>query len=347
VFTVLPGSVASVRVVPRDSGTIMGGSVQLRTEALDRRGNPLGPVAATYTELPPGGTVELAADGRITGLSFGQARVVAATPHGLDTAWVRVLPPHVVAGRNVLGSLILTRLDGSGYTAVGGVVTVPHQGRVDWSPDGSTIAFVGRYPESLIPHIFLAQLDGSSRPLVPGFAGSAGEVMPRYSPDGSFVFFSARTAAGGSEIWRATVTTGQPERVGPEAGSRVDAHPSISPDGRFVAFIRDANGAREIVILDLVDGSIRSTGRSGTYVSWSPVESLLAYTPGTWSAGPLALMRPDGSLVNVHGERPFAAPYSWSPDGRFLLNSEVVMEAVNGAVLAPTVRVWEADWRPH
>jgi hypothetical protein len=346
-FTVLPGRAASVRVVPRDSGTIIGGTLQLRAESFDRRGNALGPVAATYTQLPPGTTVDLSSDGRVTGLRFGQARVVAVTAQGVDTAWVRVLPPDLVAGRNALGGLILTRLDGSGYTAVGSAVMVPGQGRVDWSPDGSTLAFTGRYPGSLTPHIFLAGLDGSSRPLVPGFEGSAGEVMPRFSPDGQFVFFSARAAGGGSEIWRASVATGQPERVGPEAGSRVDAHPSISPDGRFVAFIRDAASARDIVILDLLDGSLRSTGRSGSYVSWSPVDSLLAFSPGTSSVTALALMRPDGSLVDVHADWPYATPYAWSRDGRFLLNSAYVMDAMTGEVLAPTVRIWDADWRPH
>jgi hypothetical protein len=345
-FTVLPGRPAGVRVAPRDSGTIVGGTLQLRAQAVDRRGNLLGAVAPTYLELPPGGTVDLMADGLLTGLRFGQARVVASTAAGVDTAWVRVLPPDLVAGRTAVGSLVVTRLDGTEDAAVGGVVVVPGQGRVDWSPDGSTIALVGRYPGSNTPHIFLARLDGTSRPLVPAFQNSAGEIMPRYSPDGHFVYFSARTVAGGSEIWRADPATGQAERVGPEATTRQDVHPSISPDSRFVVYVRDAAAAREIVVLDLQTRTVTSTGRTGSYVSWSPVEPLIAFSPGSAFGSPLTLMQPDGPIVTIHADRPFAAPYAWSRDGRYLLNSELVMDVTSGGVLAPLRRVFDMDWRP-
>jgi hypothetical protein len=345
-FTVLPGRPHSIRVVPRDSGTIVGGTLQLRAHALDRRGNTLGSVAPTYSELPPTETVNGRADGLLTGLRFGQARLVASAAEGVDTAWVRVLPPDMVAGRDAVGALVITRLDGSDFARVGDVVAQPGQGRVDWSPDGSTIAFVGRYPGSNTPHIFLAGLDGTSRPLVPAFQNSAGETMPRYSPDGRFVYFSASTVAGGSEIWRADPATGQAERVGPEATTRQDVHPSISPDSRFVVFIRDAASSREIVIMDLQTRAVTSTGRTGTYVSWSPTQPLIAFSPGSMFAAPLTLMRPDGTVVAIHPDYAFGAPYAWSRDGRYLLNSNVVMDAASGGVIAPLRRVFDMDWRP-
>jgi hypothetical protein len=57
-------------------------------------------------------------------------------------------------------------------------------------------------------------------------------------------------------------------------------------------------------------------------------------------------MRPDGAIVAIHADRSFGAPYAWSRDGRYLLNSEFVMDVASGSVIAPLRRLFDMDWRP-
>lgn len=124
------------------------------------------------------------------------------------------------------------------------------QGDVDWSPDGSRIAFTEEgEPEDGSPDcaslcsIFTMRADGTDR--VPVDTGTLpGATNPSWSPDGRSIAFSARV--GGR--WFAFVVGldgSAPRSLASDLGSPQESKPAWSPDGSRIAFLADASGSGE------------------------------------------------------------------------------------------------------
>jgi Tol biopolymer transport system component len=155
------------------------------------------------------------------------------------------------------------------------------------SPDGKFVAYVRRdAPEySLWVRQLATQSDVPIVPIVPGrrFIGLV------VTPDGSYVdFVATETGVTRPDLWRVPFLGGTPRRLVSDVWSAT----GWAPDGRHMAFIREAAGTGESVVIADADGSnerVLATRRN-------PLRFLSTY----WATAPIA--------------RP-----SWSLDGRSLL----------------------------
>jgi TolB protein len=162
-----------------------------------------------------------------------------------------------------------------------------HVTNVNWSPDGTKLAFeigppgvtheiliidpgdsqvisqfAGEQPawspnsnelviKSCLPECGLWQvgLDGTSRQLL---TDNSTDSYPTWSANGSYIAFASRSRDGDWEIYRLSLPTGEPERLTFSAGT--DTTPVFSPDSLEIYFRTDASGSWQIRAL-AVDGS--------------------------------------------------------------------------------------------
>ncbi|WP_417414737.1 TolB family protein [Hoeflea sp.] len=153
-----------------------------------------------------------------------------------------------------------------------------------WSPDGKTLAYVGRREGEF--GIYTIGVDGGAeRHLVSGNGHYDG---PDYSPDGRWIWFNS-DRGGSIELWRIPVAGGAPEQM--TGDDRVNWFPHPAPDGRSVLYLSYEPGTEghprdrdvELRLLDLADGSVRILlalfGDQGTInvPYWAPDASRFAF----------------------------------------------------------------------
>jgi Tol biopolymer transport system component len=155
-----------------------------------------------------------------------------------------------------------------------------------WSPDGKTLAFVGRRDNEFdIYTIALAGGDERRITTCPGL-----DDGPDYSPDGAFIYYNS-FCSGRMQIWRMRPDGGQPEQLTRDEYSNWFPHPS--PDGRWVVYIAYLEDQAQnhpfgkqvkLRLMDLRDGSVRDLtppffGGQGTFnvPSWSPDSKHVAF----------------------------------------------------------------------
>lgn len=192
-----------------------------------------------------------------------------------------------------------------------------------WSPDGSTLAYLGRGGLWL-----LAQGEEPRRLTRCLPATCSGDGAPGWSPDGrSVVFQSDRD--GGSGLWTVSTTEGEPRLLA--RGLTVRGSPSWSPDGSTIAVITTVDGAVEklVALVDAMSGEVRNTLepeaiRLGDTVAWSPNGELLLVVGAASGDGEgVYTMRADGSdlrsLTSCSGADCVDVFPAWSPDGTRVL----------------------------
>lgn len=140
-----------------------------------------------------------------------------------------------------------------------------------WSPDGSTIAFVGvsrgleAGPRG--DRLYVVGADGRGlRPLL----GTHGSSWPVFTPDGSSIAFT-RYGHRGASIWLAGLAGGAPRRLTPVHRGTYLFPGSFSPDGSTLLATRFAGrGPEEIVALHLDTGEIATVLRDAGTPTFSP-----------------------------------------------------------------------------
>ncbi|KGF70125.1 hypothetical protein LL06_06885 [Hoeflea sp. BAL378] len=147
-----------------------------------------------------------------------------------------------------------------------------------WSPDGATLAYVGRREGGFGLYTIAAEGDGAETHLISGGGHYDG---PDFSPDGRWIWFNS-DRGGSMDLWRIPAKGGAPEQM--TRDERVNWFPHPSPDGRTVLYLsyepetqghprgRDV----ELRLLDPADGRVATLialfGGQGTInvPCWAP-----------------------------------------------------------------------------
>jgi Tol biopolymer transport system component len=157
-----------------------------------------------------------------------------------------------------------------------------------WSPDGKTLAFVGRRGRDGEFDIYTISVNGGDERRITTCKGL--DDGPDYSPDGAFIYYNS-FCSGKMEIWRMRPDGSGAEQLTHDQYANWFPHPS--PDGRwvvFLAFIEDQGQNHpfgkqvKLRLMDLRDRSVRDLtppffGGQGTInvPSWSPDSRRVAF----------------------------------------------------------------------
>ena len=156
-----------------------------------------------------------------------------------------------------------------------------------WSPDGATLAYVGKRPETGDTfQVFTIGLNGGAEKQVTrDFDHCDG---PDYTPDGNWIWFNGERS-GSVQLWRIRRDGSDLQQM--TSDERVNWFPHPSPDGRFVAYLayeagttgHPANRMVELRLMSADGGTpriLRSLfGGQGTLnvPSWAPDSRRFAY----------------------------------------------------------------------
>jgi Tol biopolymer transport system component len=207
------------------------------------------------------------------------------------------------------------------------------QDDIDWSPDGSRIAFAQWDREGCTPgtydigscSIYTMKPDGSDLVQLP--TGSVVDpVDPSWSPDGSSIAFSARVGEDWF-VYTMALDGSEPLRLAADLPSIPPTQPAWSPDGATIAFLTgqdpDPNNGGPFALWSMrPDGSERRRLYDGCCLSggralgaqgpvWSPDGNQILIMQGT--GGALQLIDPvSGEAFEIPTRKPTGA-IAWQP----------------------------------
>jgi hypothetical protein len=153
-----------------------------------------------------------------------------------------------------------------------------------WSPDGKTLAFVGKRNDDF--DIYSIPATGGEETRLTTAKGL--DDGPEYSPDGKFIYFNSERT-GHMQIWRMKADGSEQEPV--FSDERNNWFPHISPDGKYMVFLsfdksvtgHPENKDVELRLMTLADKKIKTIaqlfGGQGTInvPSWSPDSKSVAF----------------------------------------------------------------------
>jgi hypothetical protein len=210
-----------------------------------------------------------------------------------------------------------------------------NEDRPAWSPDGTHIAFEKDNGVPADRDIFVASAaNGSGQTNITNTAAAI-EGAPAWDPTGSTIYYekgNAQNPAANTDIVKRSISyPGGVPTVGAETLAVADENnhpeiqPAISPNGDKICYGTGYPGAPTT---DIKVALLTNTPSSGTKVSvnptsydctWSPDNTMVAYTAGGGSSGDLVMVRADGTSLF---ETPLATGADiqtnpdWAPDGR-------------------------------
>lgn len=212
---------------------------------------------------PDGSALIVNGDGRLFRVPFAQPELVLLdtghavglnNDHGVspDGKWL-VVSDSTDTGQSCI--LILPAAGGAPRRITANVPSWWH----GWSPDGRTLAYVGRRNGDF--GLYTIGVDGGDERLL--ITGGGHYDGPDYTPDGNWIWFNSERD-GGMDLWRIPAGGGAPERM--LADDRVNWFPHPCPDGRSILYLSYVPGTEghprdrevELRLLDLSDGSVKT-----------------------------------------------------------------------------------------
>ena len=223
-----------------------------------------------------------------------------------------------------------------------------NEDRPAWSPDGTHIAFEKDQSVPADRDIFVASAaNGSGQTNITNTTGAI-EGKPAWDPTGSTIYYekgNAQNPATNTDIVKRSIsypngvpTVGAETLAVADDSNHPEIQPSISPDGDKICYGTGYPGAPTT---DIKVAPLTATPSSGTkvsmsatsyYCTWSPDNTMVAYTAGAGSAGDLVMVAADGTS-------PFEIPLAtgtdiqtnpdWAPDARPVCPDSTVTTAPN------------------
>ncbi len=173
-----------------------------------------------------------------------------------------------------------------------------------WMP-GAKIAYLSHVGRSadLTGELSVVDADGSHRTVLTH--DGVFRVALDVSPDGTKIAYAYVRPADASRVIAVAAADGSGAH---DVGD--GDQPAWSPDGTRVAFVRGAQGSRQVYVMDADGGNVRqlTQGPESTQPAWSPDGTRIAYV-----ADGISIVNADGSDAHALGVRG-SAP-DWSPDG--------------------------------
>jgi Tol biopolymer transport system component len=214
---------------------------------------------------------------------------------------------------------------------------------IDWSPDGTRIAFA-LCPEEPCGDFFVVASDGSGSSMIGGPAFESHALA--WSPDGETVAFGGRHAGGPEGVYVMAPDGSAVQRISQATDLAGFASVAWSPDGRILTHAgTDETGPDIWTVAADGSGEVNLTEgpATGFLPGWSP--------DGAWAAfrdGDIVFLVPgEGGDVRTFG---LGAGFAWSPDGSVLAlegdDALRLVDVVTGDVIAelagvPGVESWQ------
>ncbi len=359
-YTVRPGAVDSIAIVPADSAIHVGRGYTITARAIDRHANGTGAVvqlavADTAVARVSGGTV--------TGRAYGRVAVVGSALGVRDTAWTSVVPTGVLAVTeysNTAGSIVATiDLDGSGHRQIPVARTYSGAG-LAWARDTSFLVGGFDNPKTL----YRFTTSGASTRVLASTVVVGDITAVDVSANGQWVYFSAGNCNYNEIVYKVAVTDSIPQRVSAATGddcfNLVHAEVSLAPDGARAAVAHYATGyaTPDVQVLDLTSGVATPLGLSGDDPRWAPFGNTVAFVGN----GRVWVVQADGTGARAVSPPSalFGPGLAWSPDGAWLLahyqpvswnvnTYPVLLRVATGEMIplpASLARFGNAVWQP-
>jgi len=206
----------------------------------------------------------------------------------------------------------------------------PYTGSPRWSPDGARIAFDSAATSDF--DIYVIDANGGVAKRLG--RGDDNGVAPSWSRDGKWIYFSSRQG-GQAEVWKVESRGGTRIQVTRNGGFLA----LESPDGNTLYYTNDIAGSRLLkstldgggtaqLLEDIVGRSFAVTSDRIYYEHWEPshTQAFRAFTLATGV-----------STIIAKTVKPLGTGLSLSPDGRYLLYSQIDEEG-SDLVYADNVR---------
>lgn len=167
----------------------------------------------------------------------------------------------------------------------------------DYSPDGRSIAFSVRSPETGLPNLFVANVDGSKRVNITN--SSSVDTSPSWSPTSrQIVFISDRT--GPPQLFMIDADGTNLKQLTFDQGS-VDS-PDWSPDGRYIVYTWRPKQAPyfDLYMMDLTTSKVyqlTANSRGNENPSWAPDGRHISFQSNREGSDQIYVMVSDGTGV--------------------------------------------------
>lgn len=218
---------------------------------------------------------------------------------------------------------------------------------VDISPDGKQIAFASTR-HSKTADIYVKSTNGMAIMQITN--DPAHDVTPTFSPDGSKIAF-ASDRSGNWDIYIVDIQGGSPVQITNQPTQ--DLSPSFSPDGKWLVYASygTQSGAWEMVVVNVMNPSVKRFIGFGLFPKWSPVGNQIMFQRarqrGTqwfsiWTVELVngEAMRPTEIIASANAA---AITPSWAPDGKHVVFATVVNGAKkDGDKRPPQSDIWMA-----